>query len=100
MRAIDTPCAWAIGCIASITAKPRVSSTGGKSKPARRPWPSCGLSRPYLPDSQPPGDPERFHDLPGRPIGDADVADMALLDERVERAQRFLDRRRRIEAVD
>src|SRR5215472_1993444 len=51
-------------------------------------------------EAEPLGDAERLHDLPGRPVGDADVADVAVPDHRVERAHRLLDRRRRIEAVD
>ena len=41
-------------------------------------------------------DPLRLRDLRSRHVRTADVAHLALRDERVERAQRFLDRRRRI----
>ena len=46
------------------------------------------------------GDAQRLHDLPGRPVGDADIADVAVLDQHLEGAHRLLDRRRRVEAVD
>jgi hypothetical protein len=50
--------------------------------------------------AEPLGNAERLRDLPGRPVRNADVAHMAVLHQGVERAHRFLDRRRRIEAVD
>src|SRR6266705_1920219 len=38
------------------------------------------------------GDPKRLGDLPRLPVGNTDVADLALGDQCVERAQSFLDR--------
>ena len=138
IRATETPCASAIGRMASMQAKARSLSTGGKSKVTRR-EPSGPLpSRSYLPRQQPAGerapdhqpdplvlqqrrdlalevaagdgvvglqrgearpavavgDAERLHDLPGRPVRAADIADMALAHEVLERAHGLLDRRR------
>ena len=46
------------------------------------------------------GDPEGLHDLPGGKIRAADVADFALTHEVGQRAERFFERRQRIEAVN
>jgi hypothetical protein len=42
----------------------------------------------------------RLDDLPGREVGTADIAHLALADEIVERAQRLVDRRHSIGAVE
>jgi hypothetical protein len=46
------------------------------------------------------GDADGLHHLPRGPVRQAEITDMAVLHERVERLQRFLDRGRRVEAVD
>ena len=46
------------------------------------------------------GDGEGFGDLPGEPVGDADVADFALLDEGVEGAEGLFDGGDGVVAVD
>ena len=46
------------------------------------------------------GDAEGFGDLPGEPVGDADVADFALLDEGVEGAEGLFDGGDGVVAVD
>ena len=43
---------------------------------------------------------ERLDDLPRRPVRHADIADVPVLDERIERAQRLLDWGGGVEAVD
>ncbi len=53
-RATETPCASAMGRIASMQAKARSLSTGGKSKLARRDPTGPSPSRPYLPLKSPP----------------------------------------------
>ena len=45
------------------------------------------------------GDAQGLHDLPGGPVGHADIADVAVLHEGVQGADGFLDGRRRVEAV-
>ena len=59
-----------------------------------------GLQRFEARQAQPLGDAQRLDDLPGRPVGDADVAHVALAHQLVERAHGLLDRRGRVEAVD
>ena len=46
------------------------------------------------------GNPERPGDLPRLPVGDADIADLALNDQRVEGAQGFLDRSHEVVGMD
>jgi hypothetical protein len=47
----------------------------------------------------PVGDAERLHQVPGRPVRDADVADLPGLDQRVERREGLLERGPSVPAV-
>ena len=58
------------------------------------------LQRGELLQPQPLGNAERLHDLPGRPVGHADVARAAGADDVVQGPQRFLHRGLRIPPVD